>query len=285
MTIFAFEEVTRDLLNPPIAAQRALGHAGVNMPLSVWRSLSFDTRSALIEAGAAEQVSLDGVRSLLRGVSLGKVQMTHPLSDPKTSRLPNELEQVLGPWRQLVAYHWPSMRGLHRWVLSALASNPRLLWRAMSEIGQFDRWHGSEALPPIHGLLARCEVRLSTDAYRALGDLRFHAGRAGVLARASGVRAARRLSDVIDAHAEASVGPVELEWGPQRNVGVLWQAHVSTAQGAFSSTASLLAATTAAVAMIDLLHEIDGNAQIVGAQITDEPWMFGHEDSESTLAV
>jgi molybdenum cofactor biosynthesis enzyme len=285
MTIFAFEEVTRDLLNPPIAAQRALAQAGVNMPLSVWRALSFETRQELIQIGGGESVDPNGVRSLLRGISLGKVQMTHPVSDPKTARLPTDLETVLGPWRPLVAYHWPSMRGLHRWVLGALASNPRLLWRAMSEIGHLDRWTGSEVLPPIHGMLARCEVRISTDAYQALGDPRFHAGRAGVLARASGVRAARRLSDVIDAHAEGSVGPVELEWGPHRNVGVLWQAHVSTAQGAFSPTASLLAATTAAVALIDLLREIDGSAQIVGAQISDEPWMFGDEDSESTLAV
>jgi molybdenum cofactor biosynthesis enzyme len=155
----------------------------------------------------------------------------------------------------------------------------------MSEIGQRDRWNGSDRLPPIHGMLARCEVRMSDDAYQYLGDYRFHAGRAGVLARASGVRAARWLTDVIDAHAETSVGPVELEWGPMRGGGVLWQAHVSTSEGAFSPTASLLAATTAAVAMVDLVREIDGAAQILGASISDEPWMFGQDDGESTLAV
>ncbi|MGZ3452382.1 MAG: hypothetical protein ACXWUG_24825 [Polyangiales bacterium] len=284
MTTFAFEDATQELLNPPLSAQRALGHSGINMPLMVWRSLSLDTRKALVQAGAVDTVDVGSVRAVLRGGALAKVQMTHPLSDPKTARLPNDLEVVLGPWRQLVAYQWASMRGLHRWVLGALASNPRLLWRAMSEIGQIDRWNGSEALPPIHGILARCDVRMSSEAYAALGDARFHGGRAGLLSRASGVRAARRISEVIDAYAEGSVGPVELEFGASRN-GALWQAHVSTAQGTFSPTASLLAATTAAVAMIDFVSEIDGTAYIVGAQISDEPWMFGSEDSESTLAV
>jgi hypothetical protein len=114
-----------------------------------------------------------------------------------------------------------------------------------------------------------------------------HAGRSGVLARASGVRAARRVADVVDTHAETTIGPVELEYGPLRGTGVLWQGHVSTAEGAFSDTASLLAVTTAAVAMIDLLREVDPNACIASATLADEPWLFGREggDSESTIAM
>jgi molybdenum cofactor biosynthesis enzyme len=154
----------------------------------------------------------------------------------------------------------------------------------MSEIGRIDRWAGSEHLPPIHGLLARCELRISTHAFTHLSDPRFHAGKACVLARAAGVRAARWLGEIVDAHAETAIGPVELEWGPQRGVGVVWQAHVSTAQGAFSPTGSMIAATTAAVAMIDLVRSLDEGAHVTGASVVDEPWMFGQDDAESTIA-
>lgn len=283
--VFGFEEISHDLARPPLAAQRALSSTGVTMTLPVWRELPVEARQRVASAGLADPVDREAVQSALRGAALKHVQFTHATKDPNPNALPHELEWVLGPWKPLVAYQWPTMRGLHRFVLKTLAGNPRLLWRAMSEIGRIDRWTGSETLPAIHGVLGRCEIRLSTHALAHLTDPRFHAGRAGVLSRAAGVRAARWMGDLVDAHSETAVGPVELEWGPLRGVGVLWQAHVSTAQGEFSPTASLLAATTAAVAMIDLVRPLDEGAAIVGASISDEPWMFGFEDSESTLAV
>lgn len=283
--VFGFEEISQDLGRPPLAAQRALSHSGVSMSLPVWRDLPLEARQRLAQAGLGEAIDSQAVQAHLRGPSLKRVQFMHGTRDPSPNQLPNELEWVLGPWKPLVAYHWPTMRGLHRFVLASLAANPRLLWRAMSEIGRYDRWSGFDLLPPIHGVLARCEIRLSTHAFTHLEDPRFHAGKAGVLARAAGVRAARWLSDIVDAHAETAIGPVELEWGPQRGVGVLWQAHVSTAQGAFSPTGSLIAATTAAVAMIDLVRSLDETALITGASISDEPWMFGYEDNESTIAI
>lgn len=283
--VFGFEDIGQDLARPPLAAQRALASSGVSMSLPVWRELPLEERQRLAYAGLGEIVDRDAVQAAMRGVALKRVQFMHGTRDPSPNALPGELEYVLGPWKPLVAYQWPTMRALHRFVLKSLAGNPRLLWRAMSEIGRIDRWAGSERLPPIHGVLARCEVRLSTHALTHLTDPRFHAGRAGVLARAAGVRAARWLGDIVDAHAESAVGPVELEWGPLRGVGILWQAHVSTSDGAFSPTGSLLAATTAAVAMIDLARSLDEGAAIVGASISDEPWMYGFEDSEATLAI
>ena len=226
----------------------------------------------------------NGILGLLRGASL-KVQMRHPARDPKPDALPRDLEEVLGPWRTMVAYHWRAMPTLHRFVLATLATNPRLLWRAMTEIAKKDRWTGSEELPPIHGQLARCEVRIPDDSLAYLNDIRFHAGRAEVLARAAGVRVARATPDLIDSHAHIPIGPVELESGPLRRIGLLFQAHVSTADGLFSPTASLLAATTAAVALVDLFREVDDSVAIIGASLSDEPWMFGSADNEATLAV
>jgi molybdenum cofactor biosynthesis enzyme len=253
------------------------------MSIAIWQSLNEATRRVLTNAGAGEIVDPNAVRGALRSASF-KVQMRHPVTDPSAEQLPKDLEEVLGPWRAHIAYHWRTMPALHRFILTTLAGNPRLLWRAMTEIAQRGRWSGSEALPPIHGLLARCEVRLSTKTFAYLNDPRFHAGRATVLARVAGVRAARKLSELVDQHAHDATGPVELESGPLAGVGLLFQAHVSTADGAFSATGSLLAATTAAVALLDLVREVDDRVSILGAGISDEPWLFGAADNEATLA-
>jgi molybdenum cofactor biosynthesis enzyme len=177
------------------------------------------------------------------------------------------------------------MPALHRYVLAMLAQNPRLLWHALHELAQRGRWAGSDTLPPIQGLLARCDVRISTKTFAYLENPRFHGGRATLLARVAGVRAARKLHELIDRHAHDMVGPVELESGPLANVGLVFQAHVSTAGGAFSEAASLLAATTAAVALIDLLREVDDRVSITAATLTREPWLFGsgETDNETTI--
>jgi molybdenum cofactor biosynthesis enzyme len=284
MTIFAFEDIPPDLPRPPAAAQRALAISGINMSIAIWQSLNEATRRVLTVAGAGEIVDPNAVRGALRGASF-KVQMRHPISDPSTDFIPQDLEDVLGPWRAHVAFRWRSMPALYRFVLAMLAPNPRLLWHAVNEIAHRGRWAGFDTLPPIHGLLARCEVRISTKTFGYLNDLRFHGGRSTVLARVAGVRAARKLSELIDKHAHDATGRVELESGPLFNVGLLFQAHVSTAGGAFSEAGSLLAATTAAVALIDLLRQVDDRVRITAAGISDEPWLFGGVvDSETTIA-
>ena len=283
MTLFSFEDMPADLPRPPAAAQRALTISGINMPVAIWLSLSETLRRALMVAGAAEIIDPNAVLGALGGASL-KVQMRHPATEPSRDRVPRDLEEALGPWRGLVAHHWRAMPALHRFILATLATNKRLLWRAMTEFAQRGRWSGSEKLPPIHGLLARCVVQISTETFQYLNDPRFHAGRSTVLARVAGVRAARKLSEIVDRHADEVIGPVELESGPLPAVGLLFQAHVSTASGQFSETGSLLAATTAAVALLDLLREADDQGSITAAGISDEPWLFGSADNETTLA-
>lgn len=282
MTIFAFEDIPPDLPRPPAAAQRALAISGINMSIAIWQSLSEATRRVITVAGAGEIVDPNAVRGALRGASF-KVQMRHPVSDPSIDYIPTELDEVLGEWRAHIAFRWRAMPALHRYILVMLAQNPRLLWRALTELAQRGRWSGSDTLPPIQGLVARCEVRISTKTFSYLNNPRFHGGRATILARVAGVRAARKMHELIDQHAHDAVGPVELESGPLPNVGLLFQGHVSTAAGAFSETASLLAATTAAVALIDLLREVDDRVSITAASLNREPWLFGSVDNETTI--
>jgi hypothetical protein len=58
---------------------------------------------------------------------------------------------------------------------------------------------------------------------------------------------------------------------------MLWQAHVSGWDGAFLPAASLQAVVTAAVAICDMVKELDPKAAITIANIAEEPWLVGND--------
>src|SRR5262245_39295004 len=62
--IFAFEEAAPELPLLPIAARRALDHAGLKVSLEGWTSLSFAARRELVLAGAADRVDVTRVNHL-----------------------------------------------------------------------------------------------------------------------------------------------------------------------------------------------------------------------------
>ena len=121
---------------------------------------------------------------------------------------------------------------------------------------------------------------------RLLAEERLLEGRAFLLARAAGLRAARKFNETFDLHADAAPGSIELDWTVKKDEAlVLWQAHISTWEGTFSPSASLLAATTAAICLFDMIKEFDPSAGIQNAWISEEPWIVGRGDWEESTTV
>ena len=67
--VFSFEGLLPLLDSPPIAARRALDHAGLRLPVEGWRSLPTEERQRLCQLGAAERVEPDLVLAALRRAS------------------------------------------------------------------------------------------------------------------------------------------------------------------------------------------------------------------------
>jgi len=135
------------------------------------------------------------------------------------------------------------------------------------------------------GAIAHCEVHVGNVAIDRILSEEFLDGRSLMLARVAGIRAARRVSETFDLHAESGTGPVELDWTIYRDKElVLWQAHVSTWDGAFFPAASLLSATTAATALLDMIKEDDPSAGLRVADIREEAWRVGSEGSRDEEA-
>lgn len=272
--IYAFEELGAEYARPSMAAMRALLSAGIVLSPTGWRGLDVAAREALTIEGARNTVAVAVVRALLRGAMLAEVKMVSAPHTLDANEPPPELRRATHGARLVSSDEWRSLRALDRFVLYALASNSRLFGRALDEIL---RRNGRPGAPgrAWEGALAHVELQVDAAAIARLDAHDFMEGRAYVLARVAGVRAARAYPETFDRHT-AGIGVVEVDASPRRDAQiVLWQAHVSTWDGAFSPGASLAAATAAAIAIFDVVRGACPTASIVSGGIREEAWQVG----------
>jgi molybdenum cofactor biosynthesis enzyme len=286
--IYAFEEIGPDLPRPPLAARRALLCSGVAVPIETWQSLSLSARQAIAQEGTKDAISEYVVKNAVSAV-LKRVRFMGPVKDPPRDVIPQAVVEALRNVRPLNAAEWQQLRPLDRYTLVALSANSRLLYRAIEEMttGPASSLPGVK-LNPWVGPLAHAEVRMSRLAFGDLAAGNVQGGKALVLARAAGVRAARIAHEVIDGYADKIAGPVELDSRLDAAAGgYVWQAHVSTSDGEFFAAASVLAASTAAVALRDAIASRDPSASVGGVALKEATWSVGSSDfgDEATVAL
>ena len=286
--IYAFEEIGPDLPRPPLAARRALLVSGVAVPLDTWQSMPLPARQAIAQEGTKDAVSEFVVKNSVSPV-LKRIRFMAPVKDPPIDTIPQPVIEALRSVRPITPPEWKQLSPLDRYALLALSGNSRLLYRAIEEMttGPASTL-SSIKLRPWVGPLAHAEVHMSRVAFGDLAAGNVQGGKALVLARAAGVRAARGARDVIDGYAEKWAGPVELDARLDAETGgYVWQAHVSTADGEFFAAASVLAAATAAVALRDAIAARDPSASVGGVVLKEATWSVGSGQfgDEATVAM
>lgn len=276
-TLYRFEDASPDLPRPSLAAQRALGAVGVRIEPGGWVKLSIEQKQALAIEGAKGTLDHTPITALTSAASIRQLVLINKERDPNPDEVPQDVLKALGPARRISVAEWRNVRALDRYVLSRLSHNPRLIARAWSEIFRQRNIGASES--PLCSL-GHCELRTTPEALANLAIGAVLEGRAFVLARTAGVRAARRASELLDLHADREAGPIELDHAIRVDHSVvLWQSHASTWEGTFFPAASLLAVTTAAIALQDMLRTIDPRASIGAAGIYETPWQVGGNDA------
>jgi molybdenum cofactor biosynthesis enzyme len=278
--VYTFEGVPADLPRPPLAAMRALLSAGVLLSARAWQELPPETRVEIARVGYAETMDEHRLETLLKQVHVSNIKFIGRRSEPDPSLVPADLAAAVGPMRPLTLAEWSKLRALDRYVLVSLVKNSRLLAKALNEMLPQGGGvvNGAGVVVAWSGLVARCELRLRREAVQKAMSSEFMGGRAFVLANIAGRRAARRSSELLDLQAESTVGPVEVDWGVRQGDDVLfWQAHVSAWDGTFFPVAAMLAATTAAAAMYDMVRAFDPSASLVFAGVREEPWQAGRD--------
>ncbi len=283
MTVFGFEEIGPELGRPPLAAARALFRSGIVISQQGWLALTPDNRRTIINQGASPNINPVAVQQCLVGDVKRHLKLMPVTSEPDPLVPPERLAGALGPQISLTPSIWAALSPLERYVLATLASNTRLLARATKEI--LPHVPSRHVDTPWRGLLAACEVAISHEVLDMVRSTGFLGGRAMMLARASGVRAARRSNELFDLYADTTIGPVELDWGINEDeTGVVWQAHASTWDGAFYPSASLLAVTVAATCLADMAAR-HGEVSIRSAALFDDLWRVGRENVDEGATV
>ncbi len=205
--------------------------------------------------------------------------------EPSRDAAPDKLQAALGPGRSLPPEVWSGLRAIDRHVLAMLGSNARLLWRAIDEMGAAVRTApGHSTHGGWTGELAHVEIHMNADGIDALHRSSFHDGRALVLARVAGIRAARQAGELMDVFAQVMTGAVELGFWVARDPAshVLCQAHVSSVDGGFFRAGSLMAASAAAATLAALVQEFDPSVIMQKGRIVEESWLVG-DDDEATI--
>jgi molybdenum cofactor biosynthesis enzyme len=284
--IFKFEELGEDLARAPLAAQRLFRWTGMHLKARGWEAIGPELRRAIAVEGSKEIISTSLAQGIFRELPMREVEMHPPYAEYESEPRP-ELTQALALSLPLTREQWSAFPGVARFALNALSNNARLLWRAMGEIRPMARAPVAIGRSPFRGLVASCDLALdkALPSFEPLMKLlvanKMFDGKGFVLARAAGLRAARRTQETLDMQSETAVGPIELDWLVEPSRGaVLWQAHASSWGGEFYPAASLIAVTTAATALLDMMYEVQRSASLRAAHIAEDAWRVGRVDDD-----
>ena len=122
MKLYTFDEVTPELELLPIAARRALDHAGLKLSRAAWSTLPLATRAAIVTCGSAPEVAADTVRSLAITATPAP-EPTPVAGDPPADAAPPDLARAYGA--AIDAVRWAALSPLDRYALVKVAGSPR----------------------------------------------------------------------------------------------------------------------------------------------------------------
>jgi molybdenum cofactor biosynthesis protein MoaC len=269
--LFAFDDADATLVLVPLAARRALDEARLKLSLEGWKSLGFEDRRALVEAGSLDAVDVPRVRDLARRASTPPKELGEP---PAVSR--EAVEGALDESRPLSPELWRSLLGVERYVLCKVAHDEERARRAYDEIVGA-RAHSTHLDPKgnVHmvdvGPKSPSERRAVAETYVELGDEalgRLTSGTAAkgeVLAtvRLAGIMAAKRTPEIVPLCHSIALTQVSVEVEVEesaRRVRII--ASVSTFDRTGVEMEALVAASAAALTLYDMLKAYDRGMQI-----------------------
>ncbi len=276
MKLFSFDVDERlDLL--PLAARRALDHAGCKLSLAGWESLDLEGRRALTQLGSEAAVDVARVAQIA-GAATPPPSRCEVSLDPPRATPPAELVEAYAAQGPLSAAVWVSLDDLDRYALHKVAgrNNPERLRAAYAEIVGYRRVSthlqpaggvqmvnvGAKALT-VRRAVAESTVSMSREAFELLQNQAVPKGDVLGIARVAGILAAKRTPELIPlCHAIPLTHlSVELKLDSAasavRIVGTV-QAEAKTGV----EMEALVAVSHAALTVYDMLKAIDRAMQI-----------------------
>jgi cyclic pyranopterin phosphate synthase len=270
--LYRFDEVDERLELLPLAARRALDHAGRRVSREGWGSLPVDLRKQIVELGTARRVDVDLV---VESTALARPlpEEMERIGDPEPDRVPDGLRDAFGPELPISDAVWSSLSPLDRYALWKVASRGRAerIRAAYAEIvgvtavsthlgssGGARMVDVGQKPETERRAVSRGEVTMSAAAFDKLRAADVAKGDVLGTARIAGIMAAKRTSDLIPlCHPLAlSKVAVDLELEPGSR-SVIITATVETKGRTGVEMESMVAVSVAALTVYDMMKALD----------------------------
>jgi cyclic pyranopterin monophosphate synthase len=276
-------DATLDLL--PLAARRALDHAGRKLSLEGFRSLSIAEREQLVRLGSEDVVDVTLVTTIALS---GKPppELMEPCADPAPGAPSNEVLAAYGSARPIPPASWSALSPLDRYALAKVArgNNAERLERAYEEIvGQsaFSSHVAPEGGVRMVGVAGKAPSQRRAEAEsRVIMNLeafdrvsRKDAPKGDVLgtARVAAIMAAKRTSELIPLCHPLSLTKVNVQLSLEPSARAV---NVAVAVECFDRTGvemeALTAASVAALTVYDMLKAFDRGMEIGPTRLTQK---------------
>lgn len=285
MKLYRFEGIDAQLDLLPLAARRALDHAGCKLSLEGFRSLPLAEREQLARLGSEDAVDLELVRSVARRGTPPAEPIAASL-DPSPVAPPDEVVAAYGSARPIPPGSWSALGPLDRYALAKVArgKSPERLEPAYAEIiGQsaFSSHvapDGGVRMVGVGGKLAtlrqaRAVSRVSMNEEAFQRASRADAPKGDVLgtARVAAIMAAKRTSELIPLCHPLSLTKVDVTLSLDAAARAV---HVEVAVECFDRTGvemeALTAASVASLTVYDMLKAFDRTMEIGPTRLTQK---------------
>jgi cyclic pyranopterin phosphate synthase len=270
--IYRFDEVDERLELLPMAARRALDHAGLRLSREGWTSLPLDARRRLVAAGSGRDVDAAAVGRECGGAR-PPPEPTEVLADPPSAVVPDALAASLGPSRPLSASVWSALSALDRFALVKAASRgrPERLASVYDEVvgqtaasthldarGAARMVDVGEKAVTARRAVSRSEVRMSKAAFERLSAVDTKKGDVIGTARIAGIMAAKRTPDLVPLCHPIALSKVTVDFElDEASCAVRIVATVEALDRTGVEMESLVAASVAGLTIYDMLKSVD----------------------------
>jgi cyclic pyranopterin phosphate synthase len=270
--LYSFDVDGETLEQLPLAARRALDHAGRKLSLAGWSSLENGDRRSLVRLGSVSPVDLDAVARVLRRARPSPVS-TEALGDPPRDAPPERLVEAYAQHGRLSGAIWTSLSDVDRYALEKVARRPNSerLANAYAEIightqvSTHLRAQGGVQMVNVgtkaiteRRAEAESRVSMNRDAFALLANNAVPKGDVLATARVAAIMAAKRTSELIPLCHALPITHIAVEL---RLDAATQSVCISTAVETRGQTGvemeALVAATHAALTVYDMLKGVD----------------------------
>jgi cyclic pyranopterin phosphate synthase len=277
MKLYAFDEVSPALELVPLAARRALDHAGLKLSRASWLSMPASAREALTLAGTESEVSVDRVRALT-ALATPPPDPIPPSGDPSTDAPPADLLAALGEARPIAPALWLALSSLDRYALAKVAakSRPDRIAAAYAEIvgastlsthlaanGAVRMVNVAAKEPSVRRAVAESVVQMSAAAFERLASATAGKGDVLATARIAGIMAAKKTQELIPLCHAIAITQAQIELtldAASRRVRA--EATVESFDRTGVEMEAMVAASIAALTIYDMLKSYDRGMEV-----------------------